>query len=148
VDWSYLAGFIDGEGSIIIFDNPRNRRVTLSIPNTDKEVMLKIHKFLQYGTLIEYDRKPNKWKIVYIYKISEHKTVLKILKKLEPFLITKKSTCTQAIKYIENKKWRGTGGIFDITTKELIKMHKTMSLRAIGRKFNCSHVTVLRLLKN
>jgi len=40
-DWAYLAGIIDGEGSIILHQNPKDRRVwgEIQISNTDEELV-------------------------------------------------------------------------------------------------------------
>jgi len=43
MNWDYLAGFLDGEGSIII----KPPRVRLYISNTNKEVLEKIRDFVK-----------------------------------------------------------------------------------------------------
>ena len=59
MDWKYLAGFIDGEGSIII----KPPRVRLYISNTNEEILNKIYSFLKCGRVFRVKRDKNpKWK--------------------------------------------------------------------------------------
>ena len=53
MDWNYLAGFLDGEGSIII----KPPRVRLYISNTNKDILNQIKDFVKCGSVFEVKRK-------------------------------------------------------------------------------------------
>lgn len=67
LDWAYLAGFLDGEGSITLRLNPKKDNVSMrvEISNTDEGVMLWIQSQLG-GHLVVQDKPPYKkvWKWV------------------------------------------------------------------------------------
>jgi len=139
MNWDYIAGFIDGEGSIII----KPPRVRLYISNTDKNVLENIQKFLKCGRTFEVKRKiKSKWKRQYGWTIGDHKECLRVLKKLETRLITKREKCKQAIKYIENKRWQG-----DYISKEELKKFGNLSYRKIAKQLGISHYCVFKYLK-
>lgn len=141
MNWDYLAGFIDGEGSIII--NPP--RVRLYLSNTNKKVLEEINKFLKCGKVydINMENKSTKWSKQYGWTIANHCDVLKILKGIRNKLIIKRELCEQAIKYIENKRWHRDY----ISENELKKWVYLKSSRKIARKLGVSQFSVLRYLK-
>ena len=77
MNWDYLAGFLDGEGSIII----KPPRVRLYISNTNKEVLEKIRDFVKCGNVygINLKNKKENWSKPYGWTICFHKDVLRIL---------------------------------------------------------------------
>ncbi len=141
MNWNYLAGFLDGEGSIII----RPPRVRLYIANTNREVLEEICKFVSYGKVYEINmkNKSNKWSKQYGWTIGSHRDILRILKKLKSRLIVKKELCEKAISYIENKRWHK----YYLSKEELIKWKYLGSSRKIAKKLEVSQTSVLKYLK-
>jgi len=141
MNWDYLAGFIDGEGSIII----KPPRVRIYISNTDKLILEEIQKFLNCGKVYEVIRKNKneKWKRQYGWTICFHKEVLRILINLRDKLIIKKELCERAISYIENKRWQK----YYLSKEELEKWKHLGSSRKIAKKLGVSQFSVLKYLK-
>ncbi len=140
MDWNYLAGFIDGEGSIIL----KPPRVRIYISNTNEPVLKKIKGFVGCGSVFEVKRKiKGNWKKQYGWTIGSHKEVLGILKKIEPFLIIKKELCNKAILYIEGKRWQKDY----ISKDELKKLKYLESSRKIAAKLGVSQFSVLKYMK-
>lgn len=141
MDWNYLAGFIDGEGSIII----KPPRVRLYISNTNKEVLDKIKEFVKCGSVYEVNMKNKKknWNKQYGWTICFHKDVLEILKNLRGRLIIKRELCEKAINYIENKRWQR----FYLSKEELVKYKKLKSSRKLAKELGVSQSSVLKYLK-
>lgn len=106
---AYLAGFIDGEGSIGIYPDYRhsyNYRLVLVIVNTNKEVLewitettKELNCFQAIKTTKDYPswQKP-RWKDVYSIWFGSGATQ-RILKKVFPYLIVKKEHAKIALKY-------------------------------------------------
>ena len=98
----YIAGFMDGEGSIC-FCLGRRMNPTIQFPNTNKEVIEWLLKKLTVGGLsitVREKKNPN-WKTLYQIHIGGIKNVYDILKKIEPYLIIKKDKAQEAIKELE-----------------------------------------------
>ncbi len=140
MNWEYLSGFIDGEGSIII----RPPRIRIYISNTHKEVLNQIKNFVECGNVFEVKRKlKSNWKKQYGWTICNHKEVLKILKELKNRLIIKKDLCEKAIVYIENKRWQKDY----ISKEELNKFKHLCSSRKIAKEIGVSQSTILKYMK-
>ena len=116
---NWLAGFIDGEGTISITQRkpqPRYRtyHITmvafLSIANTHAETMLFIKTMLDnlYGSSIgcfgKYEGKKRIHKDFYLFTIAKQSQLLTILLDLQPFLIMKKTQAELVIKYLESRQ--------------------------------------------
>jgi hypothetical protein len=139
MNWDYLAGFLDGEGSIIIVPP----RIRLYISNTNLEILEEIKNFVKCGNIYSPIRKNKKWAKQYGFAIGNHKDVLKILKNLQDKLFIKRKLCDNAIKYIENKRWHKTY----LSEEELKKYIYLKSSRKIAKKLGVSQFSVLKYLK-
>ncbi|MDO8623271.1 MAG: LAGLIDADG family homing endonuclease [archaeon] len=141
MDWDYLAGFIDGEGSIII----KPPRVRIYISNTDKKVLDEIRNFVNCGKVYEInmENKNKKWSKQYCWTICSHKEILKILKNLKGRLIIKEELCEKAINYIENKRWQK----YYLSKEELERWKHLGSSRKIAKKLGVSQFSILKYMK-
>ena len=109
---AYLAGFIDGEGSIGIYpDYRRNRnyRLVLTVSNTNKEVIDWIAKVTeeQHSRQVKVKTTKNcpswqgekdRWKDCYSIWFGSG-IAQKILKEVLPYIIVKKEQATIALQY-------------------------------------------------
>jgi hypothetical protein len=140
MNWDYVAGFIDGEGSIII----KPPRVRLYISNTNKEILEEIKKFVNCGSVFEVKREiKGNWKKQYGWTICSHQEVLKILTNLKDRLFIKKELCKKAVDYIEHKRWQK-----DYLSKEELKKWRNLgSSRKIAKKLGVSQFSILKYLK-
>jgi hypothetical protein len=128
----YIAGMIDGEGCIQLVLN-RNRRVhegltyvpTLSIYNTNREVLEWIKEQLGMGRvyLSKRERPPRKAQYVYMVK---HNLMGKVLMEVKDYLRLKREHAELALKAIEildkrhHSSWRETR---EFGLEELHKIH-------------------------
>ena len=86
---AYLAGIIDGEGSISLtrMHSNENRRPCISVSSTDKELLLYIKEMIGNGTITnKKNYKPNIHKDSYTLSIKKKSVVFFILKEVYPFL--------------------------------------------------------------
>lgn len=93
MDWRYIAGFIDGEGTI----SARNNRFRITITQTNKEVLEAIRSFTQCGNVVEITKRKAHWKDSWVYFISKRENIHKFLIKIFPYLIVKKAEAGYAI---------------------------------------------------
>ena len=100
----YIAGFMDGEGSILFCLN-RKMNPTIQFSNTNKEVIEWLLKKLTVGglSITVREKKNPKWKTLYQIHIGGIKNVFDILVKIEPYLIIKREKAQRAIKELKER---------------------------------------------
>jgi len=96
-DLSYIAAFLDGEGSIYL--NEKGNKYFLSFSNSDLEVLEWMHTLLHCGKI--ETRKPNVryTKKHYIFRIARIADVIYLLKELLPYLHIKNNRASEAIDF-------------------------------------------------
>lgn len=110
---SYLAGLIDGEGTIRIgYSSPPKKYPNhnpkyyagISIGMTNKKAIEIVVK--KFGSKLREECVPNR-KIVYRWGTSGNKVVPTILKQLLPYLVVKKEQAKLVIEFCEQQKHTG-----------------------------------------
>jgi hypothetical protein len=110
---AYIAGMIDGEGCLRIY-NPTNNdgynrksQTILTIANTNKEVLEWIKNKLDCGNIYVREHNNPKWKPVYNLRIASRLQIIKILKKIKPYIIIKKEKLKELLEYAIKTPYRG-----------------------------------------
>jgi len=85
--YAYIAGIIDGEGTIRIGKSKTNYYASISIGMTEKKVIKLISSM--FGAKVRIECVPNR-KIIYRWGTSGNIVIPKIIKKIYPYLIVKK----------------------------------------------------------
>ena len=87
-DIAYLAGIIDGEGTITLtrMHNNENRRPVISISSTDLELLYHINELIGGWICKKKNYQPNKHKLSYTLIIKKKETVFFILTSTLPYL--------------------------------------------------------------
>ena len=117
MDWSYIAGFFDGEGNfkingIKMTNEKISYQLQIRIDNTNKEVLEKIKKFLGYGQIYTRIRKEQNRQNIYQFTISNKKDALNFLLKIKDLLIEKKPQAEYLLKNFNFK--RNNNMYFDV----------------------------------
>ena len=124
---AYLAGFLDGDGSIYVKLKPNKTyryrfQVSINIvffQSIKEEDSLKIiQKIVKRGYLRQ--RKDN----IVEYIIGDEKSIVDFLELIEPFLILKKKQAKLMLKIIKNKKKVKSGNDFLRLAKEIDKFRE------------------------
>ncbi len=100
---AYIAGIIDGEGSITLTKIHENehRRPCITIASTDKELLIYVQTVIGGSITNKKNYKPELHKESYTLNIKKKETVLSVLKQISPYLrINKKRN--RAIWIVEN----------------------------------------------
>ncbi len=95
MDWRYIAGFFDGEGTIAF--HHRGYRVRITISQTNFEVLEQIRDFTKVGSVVEIRKRKKHWKDAWVYYISKQADIVKFLKGIEPNLVLKKELARKSI---------------------------------------------------
>jgi hypothetical protein len=111
---AYVAGLIDGEGSIGIsrVTKPQNKKqighnARIRIAMTDKDIIFWLKD--SFGGYATYLKRPYPWKDCYCWTIRESNTVKRFLDKIYPYLKVKKKQAEimkQMIKTFEDSSYK------------------------------------------
>ncbi len=104
--WKYIAGFFDGEGSII--SHKSGFRVL--IPQTNLDVLERIRAFCNMGFICEVTKRKSHWKDAWIYSIGQQEHVYRFGKNILPYVIVKREKVEKALpevkRYIQRQRAR------------------------------------------
>lgn len=84
--WEYIAGFIDGEGTIV----QRDKVYNLYISQTNLEVLEEIRDFAGVGKVYEINQRKEHWKEAWIYNAGGGYGTEHILSNVKDLLIVKR----------------------------------------------------------
>ena len=142
--YAYLAGIIDGEGTIRIGATKPNSKnphwniryyAAISVGMSEKKVIEKFEQTFGTNTNIYIECVPNRKKI-YRWGTSGTQNMIDIITKLLPYLIAKKEQAKLVLKFCENKKVDGFRRNKGLPKKELHRREdfywKVRKLNAIG----------------
>jgi hypothetical protein len=144
--WEYVAGFFDGEGSIVY--NGSGFRLTIA--QTNFTVLDSIRKFAKVGQVIKVTKRQAHWKDSWVYYISKQEDILFFVKCIQSFSIVKKQKINivlpkliSAVSYNQDKVLKRQ--LLAKTAKILRK--KGLSYREIGKRLNIDFGQARRLIK-
>ena len=101
--WSYLAGIIDGEGSINLVPNGRiSTQPRIDVVNTNMDLLLFVKNRIG-GEIHEKKLGTKSVKPCFVLYFQSHNKVLAILEKTLPYLIIKKEKAIEIINLIKLK---------------------------------------------
>jgi hypothetical protein len=118
LEWAYLAGILDGEGTISIFtsrNSTKGRKYPcycprVSISNCDERIMIWLEKTIGgRARPVKRKRETNsrKWRQSYIWELSR-KQAVPILKNILPYLIIKRAQAALFLRFRETGQHRGS----------------------------------------
>ncbi len=104
-DLAYIAGFLDGEGSIFQNNKKCVHQWKVNFCNTDKDVIYWIYKTIgEIGKIRSYQPRGHQNKVAYLLDIIRQGDIYSLLLKLRRYLHTKKKKADATIKDIRNHK--------------------------------------------
>jgi len=146
IDWRYIAGFVDGEGS---FTKNGETDYRISVPQTHEWVLLAIKNFTKMGNICEPRiRKPH-WKKGWTFYVAKQVDVLRFLRSVYPYLIVKKELARKLIPVIADitKRIRDRKEhLQKITERCKFLRRKGWSYRKIGKALKIDHGYARRII--
>lgn len=94
MDWRYIAGFFDGEGSVT--KNLSGFRIT--IPQTHRVILESIQSFTGIGSVTKQVKRRSHWHESWTYAISRQEHVYFFLKHVQPHIVVKKDKVTKVLR--------------------------------------------------
>lgn len=140
---AWLAGFIDGEGSIVLSShkpNPRKRQVSqlwvmrLTVTNSYQESIMLIQSWFG-GSVEKRKRAKPHHKQTWKWECSGKRARF-VLEKIKPYLIVKKSQCELALKYAETLWISGRGHGRNKLSERVLKIRGELvsKVRALNKR--------------
>jgi len=114
---AYIAGIIDGEGSIILRRKPKQNELFMVVVNTNKNIIKWLRKITKIGTIKQREVRNIKWRQVWEWNTAAENTT-KILWAIYPYLIIKKEHAKIAIEYQSLAKHGGGPNRYTPAEKE------------------------------
>jgi hypothetical protein len=134
LELAYLAGIIDGEGSITIRRMQNgNFRPNVEVTNTDEELIIYLHKYF-WQTV---KKSKNSRQVPYLRVCLCGFAIDPFLAAVEPFLVAKKLQCQLVRRYIayrKSQKWRDKPNAEMLEIIDDIKMLNTRGVEAVSNK--------------
>ena len=100
LEYAWVAGIIDGEGSIIT-SNPKDRpnpRIEITVSMTHEGTIRKLLEVMQVGTIIELKHYKEKgYKTQWRWKVESHEDSAIVIKLIGKYLVTKKEDVNKAL---------------------------------------------------
>jgi hypothetical protein len=159
MDWSYIAGYFDGEGTANIVPNHGHDSWKFSIvfSNTNLESLEAMRKFSgDLGAIYTYDRKRpdpeggQEWKISHMWSIQAHEQVLFFIDHVLEHTIIKHDKLAEMKQRIEAYAWREPHDTPEFRNKLASHVHNsktTKSLRKLEKEWGISAESIRKYLK-
>lgn len=99
---AYVAGFVDGEGTI--YYSEASKSIQVSVSNTYGPIIEAIAR--KYGGAVnttKYSKKPH-WKLAYVWRASGRRAA-RFLTDIEPFLVQKRGRAQAALTFLDTMCW-------------------------------------------
>jgi len=110
MNWSYIAGLFDGEGSVFIGtdrchpqSNYTRTRVRVKITNTHKGLLERVRGFLGYGCISSSRRTRPGCAECYMLWVQNQEAARGFLEHIRDELIVKREECDKALKWLTEK---------------------------------------------
>jgi len=85
--WQYIAGFFDGEGSLV--HNGKGYRIMIT--QTNKEVLEKIKNYARVGGVVEITKRQPHWRDSWLFYIAKQEDVYKFISAIQEMVIVKRN---------------------------------------------------------
>jgi len=147
VNWSYVAGFFDGEGSIFLRQNYKKATAkfpVIAFSNTNLEVLEKIRNFLNAGHINQKKENRRGYKKNYVLAVTDYKNSLRIAKELSSHCIVKRKALFDMISFLENYDYHSSNRD-PYPSKDWLEEHywgQKLSTYEIAKILNCSQQKV------
>lgn len=99
MDWRYIAGFFDGEGTLTKVE----KRYRIYITQTNFGVLDAIRRFTGVGNVRPIKKRQPHWQDAWVYYIADKHRIRSFLDGVKPYLIVKKRLALAALDAVDVK---------------------------------------------
>lgn len=100
--WAYVAGYFDGEGSVKFHQGSRKGKIRgLAWHNSDLQSLVAIQTFMDCGHMQRREKRGIGTKPTFILTVSNKKDLLRVGKRMLPYLLIKREKCKEMLDYVD-----------------------------------------------
>ncbi len=149
IDWGYVAGFFDGEGSVIFQRRHALPAICLQFSNTNRLAIDAIHDFINCGHIYVAKPKHEKCKTAFLLQVKRRRDVKRLAKELVKHCIIKQGLLVDALwvaSKLPDPKW-GRVHTLDRAQIHDLYVNRQLSLEKIGCQLDISPKSIQRVLR-
>ncbi len=144
MNWSYVAGFFDGEGCVSLryrnrMKSRRQKQLAISLlfANSNRTSLREMQRFVGCGAIYLSNRRSPKHKAVFNLNISRWRDVLRVAEKMLPHSIIKRHALTHLIATVKTHDWDKWGELETISADSIRKLYheEGLSIQQLADKF-------------
>jgi hypothetical protein len=137
----YIAGFLDGEGSIITAAHRYNHFIRIVLANTHEPTLLAIQKRLGFGNIHKRPSKNPKHKTLFVLYIDNFDRIEELLRMVRPYLYIKADKANEAFKVIDKRK-ASIANIIQRNESIINEINKGLPQTEIAKKYKMSQQNI------
>jgi hypothetical protein len=135
LNWEYIAGFIDGEGSFSIASSSKKRvlyRAVLSVANNDRAILEQIREAFGFGKVYRHTRRNPRSREGWVFHATGNALLRGVLPILVPSLHVKRRQAECMLEFVERRLVERTRPMTEADI-ELVRRMQTLNDRAPGK---------------
>lgn len=153
MDWGYIAGYFDGEGTAGAYRNGRDRGVHCSLVwhNTHRASLDAMRAFIGCGTVRQRKKKKDSYRPMYGLHIERRQDMLRVIPELIERCIVKSEVLANLLAIVEGKRDQspGWGNLSAAGPEEVRRLYwdQGLSQSEIGLKYGVGQSAVRLYMK-
>lgn len=154
MNWDYIAGFFDGEGTVFKSHRNRNGRTehiaSVTMYNTHREVLEQIQNFLGGAGSIYVHLRPDRpnTKPCYAYRIAGHRTLQRILPKLISRSVLKRDGLKEVYSFVMTNRWKHNKLTWPQVAEVIGSVRAGVKRRDLADRFGVSLTVISNCMKS
>lgn len=145
MNWDYIAGFFDGEGSVTLYKETKNkwgRAVKINIEQKDTKSLKAIKKFLLENGLNKVGLYSRKTRTTSCIQIQNKFDIALFLENIIPLIIVKRKKSIKCLKFVTSK-WYAVGHYSKEEKQKAINLYKEgKNYFEISKIIGANHKTI------
>jgi hypothetical protein len=147
MNWDYVAGFFDGEGSLTFIRKRRGHALRWQVANTNHEVLTRMQSFLGCGHIYTKQVDARMTKPLYNLSVFKLRDVSEILKHLSNRCVVKQQVVRDTIRRMETESGKNHR-ISLVKPEEAAILYEELGRRisAVAKHYGVSHGAMKRFM--
>lgn len=144
MNWGYVSGYFDGEGSVVLHQGKRPQKACgLIWHNTHLPSLEAMRDFIRCGKIYKRAIRPERHKPGYTLEVRSKSNMIKVGSKMLPYLIIKRDQCENLIQYVRanvGTRAPGFGKVAALSDEQLRLLYwvEQKSFSAIAKEIGVS----------
>lgn len=138
LDWPYVAGYFDGEGSVGLYRQGGHFACSLIWCNTHLASLQAIEQFIGCGRITERKRRKQEahWKQCYVLRVSRRRQMLPVAQAMLPYCLIKADALAQLVSVLVSMRDGRQGALVEVAPEKIRRLYwdEALSQSEIARR--------------